>query len=147
MTTQNRIKKSQNLKRLFNTFIIVTMLFVFHFNVKAQSPSPQDEVLIVADEMPSYPGGNKALMDMVYKNITYPDDAKDKGIEGKVIVRFIVDKDGNVKQPSISKGLWPSIDYTVLLAISKISKFTPGKMAGKPVSVWYALPVTFKVSK
>jgi TonB family protein len=97
--------------------------------------------------MPSYPGGTKALMDQIYKNITYPADAKEKGIEGKVTIRFVVDKEGNVKQPSISKGLWPSIDNVVLSAITQISKFTPGKMAGRPVSVWYALPITFKLLK
>jgi protein TonB len=145
MTTQDRIPKLLSLKGLFNLIFVAILLCTIRTGVYAQPAGSQEEILVVADEMPSYPGGPKALMDLVYKNITYPEDARDKGIEGKVIVRFVIDKEGKAVQASISKGLYPSIDKVVLAVINKIPKFVPGKMAGKPVNVWYALPITFRL--
>jgi protein TonB len=147
MTTLNRIQKFFPFQRILNLLLAVLLLLVFQTKAKSQTAGAQDEILVVADEMPSYPGGPKALMDMVYKNITYPEDAKDKGIEGKVIVRFVIDKEGKATQATISKGLCPSIDKIVLGVINRIPRFIPGKMAGKPVSVWYAMPITFKLEK
>jgi periplasmic protein TonB len=147
MTTRNRIRNLLSLKGILDLVLVALLLVMIRPNVQAQPAGSQDEILVVADEMPSFPGGPKALMDLVYKNITYPEDAKDKGIEGKVIVRFVIDKEGKAGQASISKGLCPSIDKVVLNVINKIPKFIPGKMAGKPVSVWFALPITFKLEK
>jgi protein TonB len=147
MKIVNENRNLSKLKKLFNLIPVALLLLVFHTSANAQTSETKDEVLAVADEMPSYPGGPKALMDEIYKNITYPVDAREKGIEGRVLVRFVIDKDGKATQPAISKGLCPSIDNVVLAAISKISRFAPGKMAGKPVSVWYALPLTFKLFK
>ena len=129
-------------KRIF--FIFTTILFVFTCNLNAQD---KEEVFVVADEMPSFQGGTKSLMDLIYKNISYPQDAMDNGIEGKVIVRFVINKEGKPTQISISKGLCASIDKVALAAINKITGFTPGKIGGKPVSVWYAVPITFKLQK
>ncbi|HEX2968668.1 MAG TPA: energy transducer TonB [Bacteroidales bacterium] len=134
--------RSCSAKSLSTIFVV---LFCFAFSGTGLFAQAQEEVLVVADEMPVYPGGQMALLKFVYANITYPADAKENGIEGKVIVRFIINKEGKAVQPSISKGLYPSIDEEVIKVISKIPKFEPGKMAGKPVNVWYALPVTFKL--
>jgi protein TonB len=71
----------------------------------------------------------------------------DNGIQGKVIVRFVINKDGKPTQISVSKGLCASIDKVALAAINKIPNFIPGKKDGKPVSVWYAVPITFKLEK
>jgi TonB family protein len=129
------------------TFVLAALLFFSPpYRISAQAAG-SDEVLFVADEMPSFPGGQKALMEALWKNITYPADAMEKGIQGKVIVRFVVTKEGKAIQPTISKGLYPSIDNEVLKAINKIPAFLPGKVAGKPVSVWYAVPITFKLAE
>jgi TonB family protein len=145
MTLLITIQNLLSSKRLVNLLPFALLLFIFQINTSAQTSANKDVVLIVADEMPSFPGGPKALMDNVYKNVTYPLDAREKGIEGTVIVRFEIDKEGNVKQPTISKGLYPSIDNSVLAAVNKIPKFIPGKVDGKPVNVWYALPIKFKI--
>lgn len=131
--------------KMVSILIISVTFFVFTGKVKAQTNGAQDEIYIVADEMPIFPGGTKALLKVIYSNITYPQDAKDNGIEGKVTVRFVINKDGKTTQATIAKGLYPSIDKAVLSAIEKVPVFTPGKIAGKPVSVWYALPITFKL--
>jgi protein TonB len=129
-------------------FLLISAMLVLAFpgNVAAQATSKEDEVVVVADEMPSYPGGAKALLDEIYKSITYPEDAVSNRIEGKVIVRFIITKEGKAVQPSISKGLYPSIDKEVLRVISRLQKFNPGKIGGNPVNVYYAVPITFKLS-
>lgn len=122
---------------------VIAVMFLGSFSeLNAQST---EEVFVVADEMPIFPGGQKALMESIYSQITYPADARNKNIEGKVTVRFVINKDGKTEQISITKGLCASIDKEVIDAITKIPKFTPGKIAGKPVSVWYAVPVAFKI--
>jgi periplasmic protein TonB len=96
--------------------------------------------------MPSFPGGQSALMTYIYKNIKYPEEAKEKGIQGRVTVRFVVTKDGSISQASVVRGVDPSLDNAVLEVLKKLPKFIPGKMAGTPVSVWYALPISFKLA-
>ena len=114
--------------------------------VEAQDVIKDEDVVAVADEMPNFPGGTKALIDNVYSKIEYPADAVAKKVEGRVIVRFIVTKSGEAVQPSISKGLYPSIDKEVLRVVKNLPKFSPGKLKGQPVNVWYAIPITFKIN-
>jgi protein TonB len=147
MVKKNRIQGLPlvNTKRICITVAII--FFALTSRLVAQNGAVQGEVFIVADEMPSFKGGQKSLMDMIYRNISYPEDAEEKGIEGKVIVRFIVTSEGKPTQFSISKGLCRSIDQVALEAVSKLPGFTPGKIAGKPVNVWYAVPINFKIAK
>ncbi len=146
MSTMKIIKNFPALKLRFFMASAVLLLLVSTKNLGAQTIKEED-VLVVADEMPSFPGGAKALIDEVYKNVVYPEDALNNKIEGKVVVRFIITKDGKAVQPSISKGLCPSIDKEVLRVITKLSKFNPAKTGGVPVNVWYALPITFKINQ
>jgi protein TonB len=147
MTTLNTLKCHFTSRGLLFLPLALMLIIVQHRDLSAQTVGNTD-VLFVADEMPSFPGGQKAMMDALWKNISYPGDALEKGgIQGKVIVRFIVTKEGKVIQPTISKGLYPSLDNEVLKAISKMPNFIPGKVAGKPVNVWYAIPITFKLAE
>jgi periplasmic protein TonB len=145
MMTKKRIFNVPVVKMQLVTAFIFGLVFSFSNNSTAQTIK-DDEVLVVADEMPNFPGGTKALMEEINRNITYPDDAVEKRIEGKVIVRFIITKDGKAVQPSISKSLYPSLDVEVIRVIGKLPKFNPGKKGGSPVNVWFAIPVTFKLS-
>jgi protein TonB len=146
MMTSKRSGRLYSLPKTLSLPLIAVAFFIISVNANAQTGA-QEEIFVVADEMPNFPGGQKALMDLIYKNITYPQDAAENGIEGKVILRFVINSEGKIVQPSISKGLYPSIDREVLKVIAKIPKFEPGKIGGKPVSVWYALPITFKMAK
>lgn len=120
--------------------------FTFDANAQAQEPIKESDVLVFAEEMPAFPNGSKALVEAIVKTIDYPDDAIKQKIEGKVHVRFIITKDGKAVQPSIIKGLLPSLDSEVIKSINKLPKFIPGKNGGVPVNVWYAVPITFKLA-
>ena len=125
----------------------IALLFALSFTANAQSTGNQgtEDVLVVAEEMPSFPGGQVALMNYIYKNIRYPQEAVDKGLQGKVTVRFVVNKDGSINQASVVRGVDPSLDNAVLNVLKALPKFIPGKQGGVPVSVWYALPISFKL--
>lgn len=142
MKTITNTFMSRNGRLIFTLVIFIVM--GISGNLKAQSAG-NDEILMVADEMPVFPGGPKALMEAIYRNISYPADAKEEGIQGKVILKFAVNKEGKAILPAIAKGLCPSIDKVVLSVVDKLPKFEPAKMNGKPVSVWFAVPVTFVI--
>ncbi|MGE5406807.1 MAG: energy transducer TonB [Methanosarcina sp.] len=134
-------------RRAVHFLVSITAMILIQSSFNKISAQSTEEIFVAAEVMPSFPGGTTALMTSIYKNITYPQDAKDNGIEGKVILRFVVTKEGNVVQPTIIKGLCPSIDKAVLDVVPKIPRFQPGSNGGKPVNIWYSIPITFKLVK
>ncbi|MBL8002726.1 MAG: energy transducer TonB [Flavobacteriales bacterium] len=95
--------------------------------------------------LPSFPGGEKALAAYMVKEVTYPKKAKKAGIEGKVIVGFVVDKDGAVTDAKVTRGVDPLLDAEALRAVQAMPKWIPGTVNGKPVKVFFNLPVRFKL--
>ena len=95
------------------------------------------------DEMPIFPGGDEALLEYLFKNTRYPKEAKEKGIQGQVIARFIVKEDGTVSEVSILKSANPVFNDESIRVIGTLPKFTPGKLKGKAVPVWFVIPITF----
>ena len=109
---------------------------------------PGDEkVYTVVEQMPQYPGGDAALLDDVAKNIRYPSAAQENGIEGRVIVRFVITKNGSVGEVQVVRGKDPDLDKEAKRVIKTVKKFSPGIMNGKAVNVWYTLPITFKAQR
>jgi TonB family protein len=102
-----------------------------------------DDVYVMSENMPQYPGGDLELLKFIAGNTNYPDSAKVHNIQGRVIVRFIVDKDGNVVEPEILKGVDPLLDAEALKVVNKLKGFSPGTQGGKPVSVYYMIPISF----
>jgi protein TonB len=101
---------------------------------------PYEEV----DEMPVFKGGDAALLKYIGANTNYPEAAKARGIQGKVLVRFAVEADGSVARISIFKGVDPELDKESLRVVSTLPAFEkPGVKDGKPVSVWYTLPIKY----
>lgn len=100
------------------------------------------EVLTMADVMPEIVGGLKE----VYKHIKYPRAASMNNVEGRVFVRFIVDENGNVKKPEVLKDIGAGCGEAAIEGIKKV-KFTPATNGGQPVSVYYTLPITFKIQE
>jgi periplasmic protein TonB len=94
-------------------------------------------------EWPQFPGGEKALMQFLRKNVRYPASAEECGIEGRVKVRFVVGKDGRPKNFEVIDRLSPECDAEALRVISLIRKWIPGKINGKPVATTYILPVRY----
>ena len=99
----------------------------------------------VCEEMPEFPGGMQECMKWLGKNINYPEDCKKEGIQGRVIVQFVVDKDGSIKDPTIARGVHPSLDKEALRVLSSMPNWKPGKQKGEAVKVRYTIPVMFKL--
>jgi len=97
------------------------------------------------DEPPTFPGGESALFLYLKNNIIYPTLATEKGIQGVVSVRFVIDPDGSIEYVEIEKSVDPILDKEALHAVSKMPKWNPGKMNGKPAYVSYNLPVRFRL--
>jgi protein TonB len=95
------------------------------------------------EEMPSFPGGDLALLNYIAKNTSYPAKARLNNIQGRVIVRFCVNENGNADRISILKGVDPELDAEAVRVVSTLPAFNPGKQGGKAVPVWYMVPLTF----
>jgi len=96
-----------------------------------------------ADKMPQYPGGEMELLKFVAMNTQYPEAAMLDRAQGRVIIRFIVNTQGNVERPTVLKGVHPALDNEALRVVGMLKGFTPGSQEGKVVSVYYILPITF----
>ena len=101
-----------------------------------------DKMFGLVEEMPSFPGGQTALMKYIEENMRCPDPESDAS--GRVIVQFVIGKDGTVKDPKVVRGITPALDGEALRLVRNMPKWKPGKMSGKLVEVRYTLPVTFK---
>ena len=112
--------------------------------VEVQEEAPR-EVFVVVEEMPSFPGGDSELFRFIYDNIKYPELAKENNIQGKVILRFCVTYKGTVDQVSVVRGVDPSLDEEAIRVIKMLPLWKPGKQGGKPVNVWYSVPISFQL--
>ena len=105
----------------------------------------ENKVFDVVEEQPSFPGGQGALMSWLRDNIKYPVIAAENGIEGRVIVQFVVSKNGSISDVRVARGVDPSLDKEAVRVVSSMPKWTPGRQNGTTVNVRYTLPVTFKL--
>ena len=96
--------------------------------------------------MPEFPGGINELMRFMSKNIKYPVDAQKAKIEGRVIVQFVVRKDGSTSDFSVMRSVSPSLDAEAIRVLSLMPKWKPGIQRGKAVNVKYTVPITFKLN-
>lgn len=117
-------------------------------DLPAAPPSPpsddkaeeEDEIFVIVEQMPELVGGIAALQ----KEIEYPEIARIAGIEGRVIVKFVIDEKGNVTNPQVLRGIGGGCDEEAVRAVKKMN-FIPGRQRGMPVKVSYTLPVVFKI--
>lgn len=111
-------------------------------------PEPEpDKPFVSVEQMPQYPGGNGELMKFLSSNIRYPTIAAENGIEGRVIIRFVVGKDGSVSDIQVQRGLDASCDKEAVRVVKMMPKWIPGKQNGRAVPVYFTLPVVFKLQK
>lgn len=106
---------------------------------------PSKAYFDVVEQMPQFPGGAEELMKFLQKNIKYPEEAKGKGVQGRVVVTFIVAEDGSVEEPYIARKVDPLLDAEALRVIKLMPKWKPGMQSGKFVRVKYNVPVTFRL--
>jgi protein TonB len=111
----------------------------------AAEEGDEGEVFQVVEQMPEFPGGMDALMAYLSKNIKYPSIAQENNIQGRVIVEFVVNKDGSIVEPKVMRSVDQSLDKEAMRVISAMPKWNPGKQRGKPVRVRYTVPVLFRL--
>jgi TonB family protein len=165
MMTKRRSKALVNLKILLVLPVLLILLISFStcavmkksagtatvgsqpVSETTMTTSTEPEPFVVVEEMPMFPGGDEALLKYIAENTHYPEEAKDNGIEGRVIARFAVEADGIVDRISVLKGVGPDLDAEAVRVVSTLPKFQPGKQGGMEVPVWYMVPITFALSK
>ena len=111
----------------------------------AKAKPDANGVYEVVEQMPAYPGGMDKMLEFLSKNIKYPAEAQKEKIEGRVIVQFIVDAEGNIKNPKILRGINPLMDAEAIRVTLAMPKWIPGKQNGKAVATKYTYPVVFKL--
>ena len=117
------------------------------YDVVEVEPEPEEEeIFMVVEDQPEFPGGTAALLEYLRKNIKYPAICRENNIQGRVLVTFIVNKDGAIVEPEVVKSVNPSLDKEALRVISQMPNWKPGSQRGKPVRVKYTVPVNFRLN-
>lgn len=104
----------------------------------------ETEVFHVVEDMPSFPGGN--VSKWIAKNVKYPVLAMENGIQGKVFIQFVIERDGSITDVKVARGVDASLDKEAVRVVQSMPKWKPGKQRGKPVRVAYTLPINFQLS-
>ena len=99
----------------------------------------------IAEQMPMFPGGDRKLMEYLASSIQYPPECKESCIQGRVIVTFVVERDGSISQAKVAKSLDPLLDAEALRVVNAMPKWIPGRQNGVTVAVKYTIPVTFRL--
>lgn len=160
MKTKEFFLKSTNLRSLLVFPIIFLAIVAFSLNASGQKTTKSktevttdkksatgmtDGAYAEVDELPVFPGGDIALLKYIADSTHYPKDAKTNGVQGKVVTRFMVRADGTVSDVSVLKSVSPSLDKEAIRVVSTLPKFTPGKLNGKNVNVWFMVPIQFSL--
>ena len=113
---------------------------------KGQTAEEQGEIVNIPEEMPMFPGGMQELMKFMQKEIKYPAEAQDKGIQGRVVVQFVVNKDGSITEATVLKSVDPQLDAEALRVVNAMPNWTPGKDKGEAVRTHFTIPVSFRLA-
>jgi TonB family protein len=107
--------------------------------------TPSDFVLQFAEIMPEFPGGSQSMLEFIQNNLNYPDLAKENNIEGKVYLKFVVRSTGEIDNIQIARGIHEVLDTAAIELVKKMPRWNPGVQNGKTVSVYFILPVVFRL--
>ena len=126
---------------------VVKVAFEANRSEKEESEGTPDpnKAYDVVDEMPQFPGGPYALFEFISKNIQYPKEAEDANLQGRVIVSFVVEKDGSVSNAKVVRPIDPLLDAEALRVVNSMPKWIPGKQNGEAIRIKYTVPVTFRL--
>lgn len=105
-----------------------------------------DKPFDVVEQMPEFPGGQEALMQFLRQEVKYPKEAEEKGLQGRVVVRYIIEKDGSISEVEIAKSVNEYLDAEALRVVNAMPKWIPGKQKGENVRVKFTLPISFRLS-
>ena len=114
---------------------------------KAVEEAPQEETFVIVEKMPEFPGGQAALMHYLKSKIKYPEECRKMGVEGKVFVKFIVDATGNIINVQVLRGVVDGklLEKEAIRVVESMPNWKPGTQGGKAVSVYFTLPISFKL--
>ena len=145
MKTQNQFTRVLSRKLFMILPVIAVLAFGFTSCGKnGNKPSDPETVFTEVDELPVFTGGDKEILNYIVNNTKYPEEAKKNNITGKVIVKFVVEKDGSVSGAEVLKSVDPLLDAEAVRVVGTLPKFErPAKKDGKIVRVNYMLPITF----
>ena len=113
----------------------------------AVASNEQDEILPVADELPMFPGGMQEMIKFLQQEIKYPEEAMEKKIQGRVVVQFVVNKDGSICNDTVVRSIDPLLDAEAVRVIHSMPNWEPGKQDGQPVRVRFTMPISFKLNE
>ncbi len=125
---------------------LMMLVLLFSFTTSTAQTKKNDMVFDVVEVMPQYPGGQIAMLKYIMENIKYPEQAMKEGIQGRVTVRFIVEKDGSISNVKPVLSVHPLLDKEAVRVVKSMPKWSPGKQKGKPVRVQFNVPVMFKLN-
>jgi len=111
------------------------------------NPEPESEPFTYVEVMPEFKGGEQALLSYLAANISYPEFAKDAGLEGTVYIRFVIEADGSITQVEVIRGVHPQLDKEAVSVIADMPKWKPGQQNGQYVRVSYTIPVRFRLKE
>ena len=115
--------------------------------VAQPEPKPEVETKIfeVVEQMPTFPGGDAALMEFLRKNVVYPVVAQENGVQGRVVISFVVERDGSITDVKVARSVDPSLDREAARVVKSMPNWIPGKQNGSSVRVKYNVPVSFRL--
>jgi len=114
--------------------------------VQVVEEEPEEQTIFeVVENMPDFPGGQAALMQYLAKNIKYPTIAQENGTQGRVIIQFVVERDGSITDVRVARGVDPYLDKEAVRVVKSMPKWLPGKQNGKAVRVKFTVPVMFRL--
>ena len=129
--------------------LLMSLMALFGFTtVSAQKTvvsQKNEDVFDIVEQMPEYPGGMQALFEFLKENIKYPEDAQKQKVEGRVLVKFVVETDGSISNIEVAKNAFPSLDAEAERVVRIMPKWTPGKQKGQVVRVKFMLPINFSL--
>lgn len=124
---------------------LMMLVLLFSFMTSTAQTKKNDMVFDVVEVMPQFPGGQIAMLKYIMENMKYPEQAMKEGIQGRVTVRFIVEKDGSISDVKPVLSVHPLLNKEAVRVVKSMPKWSPGKHNGKPVRVRFNLPVMFKL--
>jgi len=125
--------------------IAILTFLVFVCIQKVKDYKTNNQIFDIVENMPEFPGGEMALRIFIADSIRYPIEAQEKGIQGKVYIKFVVNKKGKVTNAIVKRGVDPSLDKEALRVINILPDWKPGTQDGKNVNVGYTVPILFKL--
>lgn len=134
------------MKKLFLCLFFLFPCYLFSQSLPEKDPKDEN-VFIRVEVMPEYPGGEKEMFGFISKSMQYPDYALEHGIEGKVILSFIVSDEGKIKEVKVLRGVDATLDAEAVRVVKKMPDWIPGKQNDVPVDVRFTLPVYFKLTE